>query len=372
MLSVVLGCLALRGPVFVFPGFPESRLDASYDHEPAFKFCPKRGTNVRTFLHFPRLLPPNLLCVADMSRLECDNVSKTFHSPAGINFSVHSLDRIRDVRALVQAPLNTSFVRTWAEFIRAFRAEGVVAGESLFAIHYDWRFGALQDDSFWDRTRALIETRVRKANAPATLLGFSVGAVVAQKFLADHTSAEWRAAHIERAVLLAPAFSGSGFATLVGYFGGLWSRWLSWLNLGVFTRLIRSRPVIHTLLPSAALFGNTTVFAVPGRSVAGRDLVDFSAENVRMTPQEAEILRVAADAARALPADPGVGAHVVFNGAVKTPLGINTTNGKKFKTKGDGTITAAGASWICKNWKNVRCADVGSSRYITTTSGPAR
>jgi hypothetical protein len=359
MLPVVFGCLALRSPIFIIPGFPDSPLDASYDYDPAFWFCPKRGTNVRTFFHFPRLLPPNLLCIADMSRLEYDNVSKAFHSPPGINFSVHSFLSVGELRGVLKLPLNASIVRNWAEFIRTFQAEGVVADESLFAIHYDWRLGIFQADSFWNRTRSVIEERVRKANSSATLLGFSVGAVVLHKFRSEHTSAEWRVKHVEKVVLLGPAFSGSGFATLVDYFGGVWWRWLSWLNRKVFTRLIRSWPAIHMLLPSPVLFENTTVLAVGEKNVTAKDLVPFLTANVRMTDKEAEILRIASAVSKSLPADPEVKTYVVYNSAVKTVLGINTKTRKKSKTKGDGTVTAAGANWICKNWKNVECIDVG-------------
>ena len=183
--EMFLLCIACRckSPIFFIPGFVGNKMNVTYDYDAPW-YCPSKGTNENWVIHIPRFLPPWFFCFTNMATMKFDEKAGKARSKEGIEWDGIDFGGLSGVRSLVTLPFGVSIKAVFGDLIRQFEERGYVERENIFGIPYDWRFGTYIDESFWERTRKLIEDGVVKNNGEkAILLAHSLGAQMVLHFL---------------------------------------------------------------------------------------------------------------------------------------------------------------------------------------------
>jgi lecithin-cholesterol acyltransferase len=158
---------------------------------------------------------------------------------------------------------------------------GYAAGSDLFGAPYDWRFGAAQPNSYFDRLKDLVERAYQVRNESVVVIGHSLGSQLIHRFLAEKTTPEWRAKYINSTTFIGPSWSGSGHS-----FNTLWriqAPVLSPFGLRQATTFARRLGTLHIHFPHSLGYQNVTLFRDPdGNTFSGSDLMSVLIKHSKM------------------------------------------------------------------------------------------
>jgi lecithin-cholesterol acyltransferase len=252
--------------------------------------------------------------------------------------------------------------------IKRLEELGYSAGHDLFGAPYDWRFGAAQPNSYFDRLRDLVEQAYRVRNESVVVVAHSLGSQLVHRFLTEQTTPEWRARYINSTTLIAPSWSGSGHS-----FNTLWriqAPILAPFGLSHVKTFTRRLGTLHIHLPHVLGYQNVTLFSDPdGNTFSGSELMGLLVRHSKIDEKSRRMAEQNWEFLRRWPAPLDVKTHILYNSGIRTSLGLNLTSWKGFGTQiygdGDGVVGSAVIDWVCQNWsvaKGLVCRDVKSPK----------
>jgi hypothetical protein len=137
-----------------------------------------------------------------------DTTNKSFKSIRGVAAGGDVGD-LRSIRMITEPPMAVG--GQFDQLIRYLEAiGGYTQGKDLFGVPYDWRL--ILDPTYWTQISAAFKTHIENntggcSNTRASLIGFSLGALVVVRFLKEQTS-EWRLRYIKRVIFVSGPLGG--------------------------------------------------------------------------------------------------------------------------------------------------------------------
>jgi lecithin-cholesterol acyltransferase len=265
--------------------------------------------------------------------------------------AVGDLESIRSIDTLE----NTHLFGTYDVLIDTYASAGWTPYADIFGLPYDWRFGLVLPQAYWNNVTALIESAVKKNGQKAVFVGHSMGGFYIHNFLTRITTAEWRAKYIDSAILIAPALAGSGAA-----FEALWTRRFPFMpSLGSFDALEYLGGLdIHML--NLELYADTVIYRGKNGEVrTGKEVRDLLIEKGKIRGVSAKLFDSQLPFFAKAPGIVDVPISIVYNSKLETPVGIDETSGETevFSEPGHLYVNSDGLDWICANWKGPTVVD---------------
>lgn len=238
--------------------------------------------------------------------------------------------------------------------------------KDLFVAPFDWRIAPTFSESFWPEFKKLIEKAYDMNKTKVTLIGFSQGDSMIHQFLTKHCTSEWKENFISQVIFISPAFTG-----FVQDLYNLWVKenpFVPFIHLDSLSFCFEQMPGVYAILPNEVIFKDAVIAIGPdGEEFKGKDLNKLLINHLLFNNENAQkILNKTEETLSVAPNDIGVKTTLLMNSGVKTAIALNFSNGFDKKPKrildgGDGTLTAFGYKWVCKNWKNITCVDFKNS-----------
>ncbi|KAH0787593.1 Lecithin:cholesterol acyltransferase family protein [Histomonas meleagridis] len=274
----------------------------------------------------------------------------------GVQFDGIDFGGLKGVETLATLPLGINARKTFTEIIHQFQSQGYEEGKQLFGLPHDWRMGIHIDDTFWDRTKDLIERSVfLNNNSKAVIIGHSYGAQMILYFLNEKVTKEWRDKFIGKILFVSPALSGAYNVPILHY--GMFPK-LRLIKNRKISNFLRSLPVMYDLLPNEIFFSNQTLLSFNDKTVKANEVIEHFEKHPEFTEEQKNIMRTSIGISKKLPKDYEIETFIIYNSEIGTEFGFNETNGKSLVTSGDNSVTSKGAEWVCKNWSKIKCMDV--------------
>lgn len=377
-LLVEFACSNKKTPIILIPGFFDSQIMVSYDStkfpiENRPKYCPSKANNSWEFFNVLHLIPPYLFCTANLLKLHFNDTTNEIVDTKNVNVSVIDFGGIDAINKLVRLPGGFHIIDLYGEYIRELISQrGYIVKRNLFGAPYDWRLGAAQRDSHYDKMKNLIEHAYNTNDGEkVAIVAHSQGTIVLTSFLERMTS-EWRQKYVKRVALLAPCFAGYGMAQLYVWLAGVPD--MPWFKSKVLGDFIRSAPGFSTLFPNQAIYGNTTIFYdTNGNPVSSLDLPDFFIKAGLFEGENAKIFNYSLHFLRRVPKELDVETLIYYNSNLPTLNSINYTQPNSLSKEiiyvpGDGNVASIGTEYVCKKWAhlpNIKCIDTKDGTHHT-------
>jgi len=226
---------------------------------------------------------------------------------------------------------------------------GYEVGKTIYGAPFDWRLGTHMPDSFWTNLTQLCEKAYNEnGHSRVILIGHSLGGFIAQRFLTQHSTPEWRETYIDSAVLSAPSFGGSGLA-----FSSLVTGKLPLISAVVASRVtiaLRTIGSLHSQMPNHVIFGNTPLgYEEDGTPITAADFPRILEERGIV---DKDIFSVNRDEPAIEPQQPDVPVAIVYNTGIDTVTGFDFRTNTSTYGKGDVVVNAQGPLYACNNWVN--------------------
>lgn len=371
ILTVSLQNLTPKTPIVLIPGFVDSQIEATFDHNkypiPSRpRHCSSSGSHAWKFFKVFDWLPPKLSCTVNLLELHYDNNTGEIVDTKNVNVSVIDFGGIDGINKLVLLPGGFQIIDIYGEYIRQLtQLHGYVVRKDLFGAPYDWRLGAAQRDSYWNDMQNLIENAYEINNGEkVVVIAHSQGVNLFTEFLSNHMTAAWRKKYIKRVAFLAPAYAGFGQALMYIWQGGI--PILQSYHSEKLAFAMRSLPGFMTLFPNQVIFGDKPIFYDPqGKPITAKTLPDYFIKNGIFVGQNRKIFEASLKYLKQVPTFIDVETLIYYNSNVPTLNGMNFSVPNYLPKEiiyapGDGKVPAAGPQYVCKKWANntlVNCVD---------------
>lgn len=372
LLSITIQNLAPKTPIILIPGFVDSQIEATFDHNkypiPSRpSYCQSSGSHVWKFFKVLDWLPPKLSCTVNLLELHYDNITGKAVDTKNVNVSVIDFGGIDGIYKLVKLPGGIQIIDIYGEYIRQLtQFHGYVVRKDLYGAPYDWRLGSAQRDSYWSDMKNLVEKAYESNNGEkVAIIAHSQGVNLFTEFLSNHVSSEWRKKYIKRVAFLAPAYAGFGQALMYIWQGGI--PILQSYHSEKLAFAMRSLPGFMTLFPNQVIFGDKPIFYDPnGKPITAKTLPDYFIKNGIFEGQNRKIFDSCLKYLKQVPTFIDVETLIYYNSNIPTLNGMNFSVPNYIPkdaiyTAGDGKVPAAGAEYACNKWANntlVKCIDI--------------
>jgi lecithin-cholesterol acyltransferase len=337
--------VALKPVIFV-PGTMATLLKGTTTRKD-FWYCPKVKDDI-IYFNKEYIVPPLYNCMFTALHLEYDEANNYYKNVEGVemgSFDWGGFTPFEFVDIIPNHPTYTVF----GECFNYLKLYGYEEKVNYFGAAFDWRFGTIVKQAYWDNLTALVEQASQlNGHSPCALVGHSLGGFMVQLFLTRYTTAEWRKTYIDCAVLFAPSFGGSGLAFKSLVTGQL--PILAEIMSSHLAATVRSMGCLHAQLPNHFAHGDKIIsYDKNGNGLKASDFQDLL-ENEGYV--EKDIFSIS----RNVPAEdieqPDVPVAILYNTAIETVIGYNIQTGKDVVGRGDLVITAEGPEYVCRKWSN--------------------
>lgn len=180
-------------------------------------WCDLTADWYRVWINAEELAPLVIDCLCENMAITFDPTTKTYSNSPGVFINATSDFGGFDAMMYLD-PDVLHLVPYMAGLVKYFTGLGYTVGRDLYGAPYDWRLCADAQQQYFSRLQSLIELAVQTNNAPALLVGHSMGGLMSLKFL-QSMSADWKAAHIKTFVPVDAPWGGSMNA-LMGVISG--------------------------------------------------------------------------------------------------------------------------------------------------------
>lgn len=335
-------------PVIFLPGTLGSILEGSinrYDHW----YCPVLKDKT-IYINSVYLTPPLYNCLIEGLRLTYDENTNYYKNIDGVTLNPKDWGGIQGFQFGKIFP-DLNGITYYGEFINYLKENGYTVGKNIFGAPYDWRLGPNMPSSFWTQLSALVEKAYNtNSNTKVVLVGHSLGGFMVQRYLTQHTTAEWRSTYIDFAILSAPSFGGSGLAVTALFTGSLPR--LAKILSNATIPAVRSLGALHAQLPNHEIFGDQIIsYDKNGNPLKASDLPNKLLELGYVEPK---IFALGKDEPVHAPEAPDVPTVVIYNSAIETVIGYNAKTEEQVFDRGDNVVLADGPEYACQNWKKAQ------------------
>lgn len=200
---------AVKYPVILVPGDGGSRIDAKLDKPSVVHYlCDKKTSDYSNiWLNLELLMPYVIDCLIDNMRLVYDNVTRTTHSPPGVDIRVPGWGNSSAVEFI--DPSLSSFGAYFKSVADVLVGAGLERDVSIRGAPYDFRKAPNENTEFFTKLKFLTEeTYQQNNNTPVVFIVHSMGGCMTLKFLRAQTQS-WKDTHIRALVSLAGAWGGA-------------------------------------------------------------------------------------------------------------------------------------------------------------------
>jgi hypothetical protein len=350
---------AKLGPLLIMPSLIGNRLFGSFNSSfPRHAwYCESENEwPSQLFLSKEVLIPEVASCILSRLIMEAreSGGNYTYVEPHGVSIP-HPLQVPSDVTPLDAVAYldGPPFARIpiWASIIKNLTDAGLVPGDSLRAVLYDWRsYPGSWEKYYYPTLVSTIEEMAGK-HGPVTLCSLSQGGPATAHFLSTR-SAEWQRKYVRQWMSFSGVFGGSTeaiTAILLPNKGDDYSVFPPEEMLNV----LRTWPSAYYLFPRTAYFGTSAPFvSTPTRNYTAADFADLLAD-AKIPNHSAYEPTLPPTEAIAAPAIP---LHCSIGTQVKTILGValdatfsNYTDAW-FDANGDGVVPHAALYDPCIQW----------------------
>ena len=357
-----------KNPVILIPGAFRSRLNITTNVQPKW-YCPKSLKDSRLWIRLGYFITPFLNCLIDYLTVDINETTNTLENKQGINIYADDFGGVNGIRGTGPSMFGIPLPPYFNYYILALEKKGYEISKSLFGAPYDWRFGAAQPESYFQKLKKLVEDAYEKNNnQKVVLIAHSLGTQITHLFLTEKTTKEWRNKYIESANLIAPSFSGASLT--FNLFWRLNSKYLSIFKLNKIKELAYSLGTLHIHFPHSLGYQNTTLFVdKDGTNYNGSSLINLIKKKNYLSEKGFKIAEKIFIYLNRFPKAPDVNVNILYNSGIPTSLGLNLSSwtefGKGIAVPGDGLVGSAVTEWICNNWnipgKQFRCHDMKSN-----------
>ena len=370
MLAFALWALCRANlPVIILPPLYGSNLYVSYNKTDLPWYCPSEMDNELLWVDTKLFVPPRINCLLKLLQVFYDTKTGKIGNRPGVEVKVHPdhFGGDESVRYVDSGILGHQFVDALASMTSFFLTHGYRMKKDLYAAPYDWRIAPAGIDEFWGQLHDLIiEAYLKNGNTKVTILGYSCGAFNLHHFLTTKVTEEWKQKYIEKIVFLAPSFTGTH-----DVFDGLFNRYtplIPFWRTEVMADMVESLPCVHAHLQNVEVFGNLTMVVGPdGENYTAADLKDLLIRHNRVRGDCQPMLEKSMPFRQKAPVDINLPTMVIYNTGVPTHVRLEYNRGwdkwpDYVTDRGDGTIPANGAEWVCEKWDHTRnpmvCVDL--------------
>lgn len=375
--------ILLRNPVILVPGVLRSKLKVTVDHQVSNWYCKSNTKEHQMWLRVRYATTHLVNCMLDWMTLSTENVNGTTHvvSRPGVNVTTDPWGDVNALRHTGQGFLGSKLHRYLDGIIDDLIDAGWTPGVDLFGASYDWRFGFSEPfrTSFRNNLFDLIIKAWKNTNQKVTLFGHSFGGYQLTEALSDpNFVAKFESLNVSvtdvvhSIVTVGPSWGGTAKMLMA-----LWRKKLpipatgSWLSDSEkMHECVDSLAGFFLHIPNSVIYNSTVVIHGPNNTaVGGGSAIDTIFKYNKMTETGKKIALDSGNLEyiQRFPRMPAVPMRVIYNSALKTPMGLNVTNweddlGEVVFTGGDGTIMAKGVEDVCETWKaqgaDIQCVDV--------------
>ncbi|XP_022160151.1 group XV phospholipase A2-like isoform X1 [Myzus persicae] len=213
-LAIVVWLLAAtsasaRYPVVLVPGDGGSRIDAKLNKPSVVHYlCDKKTSDYSNiWLNLELLVPYVIDCLIDNMRLMYDNVTRTTHSPPGVDIRVPGWGNSSAVEYI--DPSLSTFGAYFKSVGDTLVGTGLERDVSIRGAPYDFRKAPNENTEFFVKLKILTEeTYQQNNNTPIVFIVHSMGGCMTLKFLRAQTQ-EWKDKYVRAMVSLAGAWGGA-------------------------------------------------------------------------------------------------------------------------------------------------------------------
>jgi pimeloyl-ACP methyl ester carboxylesterase len=170
--------------------------------------------------------------------------------------------------------------------LRAFEADGYGPGTTLFAFPYDWRFGV--KNAAVALANTIAAARAASLNGKISIIGYSMGGLVAKEYLAGLSDASF----VDKLILVGAPQLGSPDAFKVLNYGDNLGFQIPVLNIDILNhgevkKIAQNMPSIYDLLPSRAYVQDAGGYVQDFRN-GGSSILDYDGTSRLMLENPAD------------------------------------------------------------------------------------
>jgi len=348
-----------KTPIVLMPGLYGSNIQVSYSKSASkFWFCPRHMNHSLLWLNYNLLLPPFMDCFFELLKGYYDPTTDTIGNPPYHDIDVYDFGGVEGIMyADKDGFLGKNNYISLAKLIEKLKNYGYIVKKDLFGAPFDWRIAPVGiENSFFPKLKKLIEhASESNQNQKVTFIAYSMGSLMAQRFLSQFVSQEWKDRYINKLIFLAPALAGSGISI-----NAMWTKKFSLMyNIESETihEAIESSPCLHALMPNHVAFGESELVRTPdGKSITAKELPGFFIEKGKISGNNIKMMAKSEAITSKRLNEVNVPVYILYNSGIGTPHSLDFSNGydKQPVTKmapGDDTVPSQGIEWICNNWK---------------------
>ncbi|VVC25828.1 Lecithin:cholesterol/phospholipid:diacylglycerol acyltransferase,Alpha/Beta hydrolase fold [Cinara cedri] len=196
-------------PVILVPGDGGSRIDAKLNKTNVVHYlCDKKTTDYSNiWLNLELLMPYIIDCLIDNMRLEYDNITRTTHSPLGVDIRIPGWGNSSAVEYI--DPSLSTFGAYFKSISDILVGSGLEREVSIRGAPYDFRKAPNENSEFFVNLKILTEeTYFQNNNTPVVFIVHSMGGCMTLKFL-QAQSQQWKDKYVRALVSLAGVWGGA-------------------------------------------------------------------------------------------------------------------------------------------------------------------
>lgn len=168
-------------PIMLVPGLMGTQLRGNVTRHP-YWYCPKIVDDY-VWVNDVLVIPPIHKCMLESLGLQWNNKTNQITQKDGVSIAPFDFGGLGAISYADEFEKTLHFIPTYSPFIEILKSKGYVERETLFGIPFDWRFGIVHPESFWNQVKELIENAYTKNNnQKVVLIGHSMGALFINYF----------------------------------------------------------------------------------------------------------------------------------------------------------------------------------------------
>lgn len=289
--------------------------------------------------------------------LDFDPYNKTLISQKGVSVFHGEPEGLQDLVGTGPSIFSFPSFTYFNSIYKLLLSRGYQIGQTLFGKPYDWRFGLSQPSDFFQHFQSVVEKAFLKNNQKVILIAHSLGGYLTNILLTEKTSKEWREKFIEKVILVATSWSGSGTSFVMMMLGRF--PYAPFFKTDLLKKMIIGLGVAHIHTPNTKFYENITYFKLKnGTEIKGNQIISFLKK--RFDQATWKIAKQNLKYVEKIPNEiKDVDLKIIFNSGMKTIFGLKEGKFYGYKniyTQGD-LVGSKGIEWSCSHWENVECFD---------------
>jgi len=374
LLLLFCSCVEAKSPIILMPGIYGSNIHASYTKSPSKRwYCPKTLNQTLLWVNYNLLFPPFLDCFFELLRGYYNPKTDSVSSFPNSEYDVYDFGGVEGILyADKDGMMGKHNYISMVKLVERLKSHGYTVKKDLFGAPFDWRIAVVGiEKNYYPRLKALIEKASSLNNGQrVTMVGFSMGSLVIQRFLTVFVTQEWKDRFIKKVIYLAPAVAGSAASVEV-----MWSKKLDFmtqLESPSISDTIEASPSVHVLFPNHVAYGDIEIIRTPsGQKLTAKDVPQFMINQGKIKGDNMAMMRKSTEIISQRLEEINVPLYILYNSGIRTQFGLVFRENfndppNRTRTPGDGTVPSVGIEWICKNWKMdypLVCQDFHSSDH---------